>query len=520
MPISDMTTDVLIIGSGPIGATFARLLVEAGRKVIMIDAGKQLSNRPGEHLRNSFRFQQEPNMFTDMIMSQFEQYSVPTGIFFRPNAPVRSNYENPKQKWWRNMPAASAVYAVGGMGTLWTASTPDPAPFERASFIPDEEWTLMLELAKRLLKVSDKVFDDSVLGSVVYERFKSKGFSVTRLQQAAEKVPTIDPHKFFYRWTGADTILGPLLDDPNYASSFQILAEHRAETLNRSNNPSQVTSATVTDLHTLTQFDIYADSFVVACGPFLTPSLLWKSKINPPALGHFLNDNLEISCHVDINSEIMQEVKERRGEPPDSVKIPVSHHDPGPALGTTPTLEKPWHGQIHRLARQFVYMPGEDVRLQVHFTWYGTVDIKYDNCIRWDGEHDRLGMPQLTIDFWYSPQDILRAVRMWWDLIKTARTIGKIHGIPLLSPPGSTLHLQGTYRMGEDGPNKEKESVTDPFSKVWNMENLYLGGLGIIPNSMASNPTLTAVALAVRAITKLTGQTLQELIHTQEIKTK
>jgi choline dehydrogenase-like flavoprotein len=153
----------------------------------------------------------------------------------------------------------------------------------------------------------------------------------------------------------------------------------------------------------------------------------------------------------------------------------------------------------------------------VHFTWYGTVDIHYGNCIRWDGEKDRFGMPQITIDYGYSRQDLLRAARMWWDLVKTAQAIGRIHGIPMLSPPGSTLHLQGTYRMGDDGKNRAVESVTDSYSKVWDMDNLYLGGLGIIPNSMASNPTLTAAAYAVRAAAGMTGRSLPEMVRSFEI---
>ena len=67
-PQRTIETDVLIIGTGPIGCTFARLLVEKGdRDVLMIDAGGQLSERPGEHLKNAFIYQRDIDRFTPVF---------------------------------------------------------------------------------------------------------------------------------------------------------------------------------------------------------------------------------------------------------------------------------------------------------------------------------------------------------------------------------------------------------------------------------------------------------------------
>jgi pyranose oxidase len=510
MSQKDMMTDVLIIGSSAVGATFARLLYDTGRKITVIDAGKQLSDRPGEHLKNAFRYQQEPNLFSDTIASQLETFSVPTSFLHRLKSSPRANFENPAQKWSRSMPLASTAYAIGGMLTLWTASTPDPEPFERAPFIPDDEWESMLIVAKKLLNVHNDVYDHSLLGKVIQERLLQGGHPVSALQQAAEKQNTDDPQAFFIKWTGADTIFGPLADKPKSGRSrFEILAEHRAEELVWSSG--RVTSVKVRDLSTYTTFNIHADIFIVAGGSFLTPRLLWQSNIRPYALGRYLNDNLESSCQVVVNADILNAMRSMPGNPARSKGIPIAHTDPGPAWGFPPTPERPWHGQIHRLGRQIIYLPSVDVRKTVRLTWYGIVDISPDNRITFSDRYkDRFGMPQITIDFRYNRNDWIRAVRMWWDMITTARTLGRIQGLPLLSPPGSTLHLQGTYRMGET-PD-EKTSVTDPYSKVWGFDNLYLGGLGNIPTSMASNPTLTACALAVRAASHISGHPLKKLV--------
>ena len=71
-------TDVLVIGSGPVGCTFTRKLVKAGKSVLLIDAGSQLSDRPGWHLKNAFIFQRDSNRFTGVIHGHLETISVPT----------------------------------------------------------------------------------------------------------------------------------------------------------------------------------------------------------------------------------------------------------------------------------------------------------------------------------------------------------------------------------------------------------------------------------------------------------
>ncbi|KAF5612476.1 pyranose 2-oxidase [Fusarium subglutinans] len=167
-------TDVLIVGSGPIGATFAHTLVKKGIKVTMIDIGQQETRRVGDHKKNSVAVQKDIILFTNTVKGELHPLSVPTNSArpvmepaswsSRPTDPAYVlNGQNPEQKAYGNLPAAAATRVVGGMGSHWTCCTPRQRKgIERSDLFGDSEWNTLYSRAEKLFKKTDDAFDDSV----------------------------------------------------------------------------------------------------------------------------------------------------------------------------------------------------------------------------------------------------------------------------------------------------------------------------------------------------------------------
>jgi pyranose oxidase len=540
--------DVLIIGAGPLGSTFARELVPENaeqekktkiHRVMMIDAGPQLSKVPGWHLKNSFVYQRDFNSFTGVIASHLHDYSVPTSenptITLDPSAfhvdltkPeykgfVRNN-QNPRQNPFTNIDGEAEAYCVGGMAVHWTCCIPRENTYtERSSLLSDPEWDALYTRAEEYLCLHKNVFDDSIRHHVVKntmtEQFPGRGVDNLPLAvQANKDVPSL------VKWSGTDVILGDKLQEYIRTGDkrFTLLPEHVCYHLRLSEDEKSVHMAQCTNLTNGQKVVIYAKKFVICCGAVRTPQLLHVSGIRSRSLGHYLCEQPKSFCQIVLKEEIVQKIgnKSFMGLTPGMKKaiedqldqhpcdpIPIPTDDKAPQVYIPFSREHPYHCQIHRDAFKYGAVPPNiDDRLIVDLRWFGYMDPNYENRVEFEPDiQDRFGMPQPTFYFKLSDTDATRAHDMIDDMTRAAVALGGFlpGSEPRFMAIGSSLHLTGSVRMG--AKRETDDSVCDSYCKVWGMANLWLGTNGVIPTGTACNVTLTSVALAIRAARNMMG---------------
>lgn len=61
---------------------------------------------------------------------------------------------------------------------------------------------------------------------------------------------------------------------------------------------------------------------------------------------------------------------------------------------------------------------------------------------------------------------------------------------------------KGTTRAGTN----RDDSCVDKDSEVWGVDNLWLGGNGVVPGMNACNPTLTSMCFAIKGANKLISE--------------
>ena len=498
----DETADLLVIGSGIMGAVVARLVraADPGARIVMVDGGPPIGATPGLHLHDVA----EPEiweLYNERVSSGVQGFY--TGALPVPSRATDARTLEPGMHLLgtlgeraRAMPIAAAAWNVGGMGAHWTAATPWPAAGETFDFGDPGAWERDLAAAQAALGVVSAALGPTVPGRAVLAALAARYRGVAPVARDPQPMPmAVTPAGGRLLRNGPSTIFPPIggAPDPAFALHAGTLAVQLVH------DDGRVDGAVVRDVRTGGRRVVRAQRTVVCADAFRTPQLLFASGIRPPALGRYLNEHAFLTGRVLLDLDRFGLRREdlplaEEGEfATDSLWLPQN----GPA--------QPFHGQI--MDATYVDEDGAPLAHAVGLSLYTPVESRPDNRVRFsEDETDLVGMPLFEIDFSYSPADLALIERAREEMRALGLTFGAFdpETESALLPPGSSLHQTGTVRAGlaDDGT-----SVCDPDGRVWGFENLFLAGNGVVPTPVVANATLTGAVTAVRAARALVRET-------------
>ncbi|EFY96556.2 pyranose 2-oxidase [Metarhizium robertsii ARSEF 23] len=320
-PALPVKVDVLIVGSGPIGAVFARELVNAQLKnredlqILMVDVGPHV------------------------VKGQLQHLSVPTGDIA---TQYIRNGQNPAQKANENLAEAAASRVVGGMGSHWTCCTPRQHLDEQQPGFT--EVYKNYDRAEHLFNTTTTAFDHSVRQHLIMhtleKAFNDRPIKAMPLACRRNKSPD---NTNYVEWTCPATILDSgvrghreKLSDPKYSKvpptrawerdpitlndKFEVWPNTQCVKLNLAEDKDKnvkVVSASLKHLLTNAVYNVTADKFVICAGAVLTPGILWNSGFTTDdkkpsyyvkELGKNLTEQTMAFCQVELWKEHVENV--------------------------------------------------------------------------------------------------------------------------------------------------------------------------------------------------------------------
>ncbi len=115
---------------------------------------------------------------------------------------------------------------------------------------------------------------------------------------------------------------------------------------------------------------------------------------------------------------------------------------------------------------------------------------------------DQWGIPVLRYHWKWSEHEIKQVAHQQKMIATLIEAMGgrytrktETDGAKVIRDGGSVIHEVGGAIMGAD----PRSSVTDKWSRTWDVKNLYVADGGVFANTASKNPTLTIMALAWRA---------------------
>lgn len=490
---------VIVIGSGPSGSMAALALLKQGIPVTMLESGQVLP--PGLLVRVMGK-----NVFRRWPPFETPQGHTASGDF---------------RTQWHN------ALVPGGLSNYWVGAVPRFAPhdfFEGERLHERYRWPVSYEdlapyyaQVERLIRVVADRRDVPGLPApcVAYEQrlprqWQRVAASAESFGQGLTPIPIADgPPWLISRRSAAAfnsfTRIVPLLQrSPN----FQLILGAHALRMEWSGERRRVDSVVYVDCSTHAEQRLAGAAVVLAAGPLASTRLLLNSTSHdfPEGLGNtsgllgqYLHDHSQGWCVLETDRALP-----RFGQSAYLTRPP--YRESAPLLAASCTLGRSDSTRREKLL-SLTFAPAHTFGV----VSFGTMIPVPENYVRLDPTaRDGFGLPTLDVHIRYQDEATHSVTAAQERLVAILEAAGyhctlRDH---VLKPPGASVHYAGTVRMH----SSPTHGVLNAWNRLHAVDNVVVADASCFTTGVEKNPTLTAMALAVRA-----GHRLAEDLKTASI---
>jgi choline dehydrogenase-like flavoprotein len=510
--MAEEIVDVLIIGSGHSGGMAAKILTEKGISCLMLNAGPIADVRKDTELKPvhalPYRGFKQPGTLPHVFQSN--EYNANTWVDEK-EVPYTYDAKNP-YNWVR-------VRLFGGRSLFWSRQSFRLSDYEFKGKSHDgfgDDWPISLanlapyySRVEEIFRVQGRayglpqypdgnfVLDDSPWSGCM-QRFvdagKQMGVPVCKARSSLGV-------------NGLASSVNLLLPDAFATGRLRAVPNVVVRELRVDKKTGLVNEAHFVDRISRREMSVKARVVVLAAGTLESTRLLLNSKLanSSGALGHYLIDQVYgpgIQCSV-------PEARDGKSTPElmgGGALIPRFRNIGSKANGFIRGYALNVFSGAGPIGSHHFAAYGEELESKLesyHGSGFSTgimgeVLARYENHVSIDkGVVDAWNIPVLRIDTKYTDNEF----NMARDAVDTSIAMAEAAGFEVLSknyepnPPGYSIHELGTCRMG-DNP---KTSVLNKWNQSHDIKNLLVVDGASFVSAGWQNPTMTILALAMRA---------------------
>jgi choline dehydrogenase-like flavoprotein len=468
----------VIVGSGPSGAAAAARLLGRGERVVVLDAGGLPPRGVVVKVAGNivFRWQDKSGLRRD-----------------------RLSPESTDVMWFSTL-------GLGGLSNYWTGAVPRYAPpdFTEGGRLDERfVWPVSYgdlepyyRAAEQYLAVTAGAAIRGVPANDVRYQYREPADWRSVMAGTGGRLGAIPlakgaPWMLARRGVEFDSyhcILGPLCT----SATLELRTGAVVERLCWSPQQSRVTAVEYVDVASKERRRVPARAVVVAAGAIDTAMILRRSTSAdfPDGIG---NTHGLLGTH--LHDHPREWWRAELARPMRALAHPLylgraDHDDSEPLMAVAHTIGLP-----SPLARPRTWVRAKVASVGVQV--FGTMIPDPEHRIGFDPSNDPIDVrPRIELRYDQRTLDNLTSARSRFvEVLSSAGLAAKIPGPFTAVVPGTSVHYGGTARMHR----RPELGVVDGHSRVHDVPNVYVGDMSVFTTGPEKNPTLTAMALAIRA---------------------